>query len=91
MTVHARKKQAIELKIVAPRRQLGPLQMWAWWLLFSKPRFTRGHLHNWPGGGWLLNARQPNGGYSTIPARTRLGCWWRLLRNRNGMGWSVRW
>jgi len=37
--------------------------------------------------GWILHVKQPNGGHASIPARTRIGAWRRLLSNPNGMGY----
>lgn len=72
-------------------RPLSKIQLVVWWLLLAECRMEKGRLSKWPGGGWLLTIKQPNGGWSTIPARTRLGCWARLLRNQNGMGFYVAW
>lgn len=50
-----------------------------WYLMCAPFSFDRRNVLGKPG--WVMSVRQPNGGHASFPARTRLGCWRKLIHS----------
>lgn len=76
------------MAIIEPKsRQIKGWRLRAWYAFVTPRCWERHNVLGW--NRWVLNVLQPNGGMASIPGRTRLGAWWRLLRDRNSMGYYV--
>lgn len=73
---------------VPATRNLTGWRLGVYWLVIA-PRQWQRHDNIKGKPGWVLEVRQPNGGVTSIPARTKLGAWWRLLANKTGWGYLL--